>query len=184
MRVIAGQFRSRRLKALPGMNTRPTPDLLRESLFSILAPQIEGAVFIDVYAGTGADGIEALSRGAAHAIFIERSRPALNLIRENLSSLGLLSSADIVSGKAPTVLPRYKADIVFLDPPYDMEREYAACLNALAENPPLLVIVQHASRFNPPEVEPFHRSRTVKHGDNSLTFYGTATVRERPPNGT
>jgi 16S rRNA (guanine966-N2)-methyltransferase len=184
MRVIAGQFRSRRLKALPGMNTRPTPDRLRESLFSILAPRIEGAVFIDAYAGTGAVGIEALSRGAARAIFIERSRPALNLIRENLSSLGLLESADIISGKAATALPRCKADIVFLDPPYEMEREYAACLNALADSPPPLVIAQHAGRFNLPVVTPFQRLRIVKHGDNSLTFYGAPTARERPPDGT
>ena len=180
MRIIAGRFRSRRLKALSGMNTRPTPDRLRESLFSILAPRIEGAVFIDAYAGTGAVGIEALSRGAARAIFIERSRPALNLIRENLAALGLLESADIVSGKASTVLPRYTADIVFLDPPYDMEREYAACLEALAENPPPLVIAQYATRFNPPQVEPFHRTRTIKQGDNSLTFY-TSGITETSP---
>lgn len=172
MRVIAGRFRSRRLKALPGLSTRPTPDRLREALFSILAPRIEGAVFIDAYAGTGAVGIEALSRGATRAIFIERSRQAIRLIRENLAALGLLGSADIASGKASTLLPRYKADIVFLDPPYDMEREYDACLDALAENPPELVIAQHASRFEPPEgAGVLKRTRVVRHGDNSLSFY-------------
>jgi 16S rRNA (guanine966-N2)-methyltransferase len=172
MRVIAGRFRSRRLKALRGASTRPTPDRLREALFSILAPQIENAVFIDAYAGTGAVGIEALSRGAARAIFIERSRPALNLIRDNLAALGLLPSADIVCGKASNLLPRYHADIVFLDPPYELEREYDACLEALTQRPPPLVIAQHASRFQLPEsAGVLKRKRVVRHGDNSLSFY-------------
>src|SRR6476646_546387 len=73
MRVIAGEFRSRKLKSLPGLETRPTPDRLRETLFDVLAPRMEGAVFVDAYAGTGAVGIEALSRGAARAIFLEKS---------------------------------------------------------------------------------------------------------------
>ncbi len=172
MRVIAGRLRSRRLKALAGTSTRPTPDRLREALFSILSPRIEGAVFVDAYAGTGAVGIEALSRGAARAIFIERSRPALKLIRENLAALDLLGSAEIASGKASTLLTRYEADIVFVDPPYDMEREYAACLEAMAENPPALVVAQHASRFDPPEgAGVLKRTRVVRHGDNSLSFY-------------
>ena len=85
MRVIAGEFRSRRLKSIPGAATRPTPDRLRETLFDILAPRIEGATFLDAYAGTGAVGIEALSRGAAHAFFLERNRAALEAIRENLA---------------------------------------------------------------------------------------------------
>jgi 16S rRNA (guanine(966)-N(2))-methyltransferase RsmD len=154
------------------MSTRPTPDRLREALFSILAPRIEGAVFIDAYAGTGAVGIEALSRGATRAIFVERSRPAMRLIHENLAALGLLGSAEIVSGNASSLLPRYKADIVFLDPPYDMEREYGACLEALAESPPELVIAQHATRFDPPEAAgALKRTRVVRHGDNSLSFY-------------
>ena len=80
MRVIAGEFRSRKLKSLPGMDTRPTPDRLRESLFSILQPRIEGSVFIDAYAGTGAVGIEALSRGAARVVFLERNAAAVRVI--------------------------------------------------------------------------------------------------------
>ena len=84
MRVIGGEFRSRQLKTLPGLEVRPTPDRLRETLFNILAPRIEGAVFADIYAGSGAVGIEALSRGASRAIFVEQSRVAANVIRENL----------------------------------------------------------------------------------------------------
>src|SRR4029078_4413067 len=99
MRVIAGEFRSRRLKTLEGLDTRPTPDRLRESLFSILAPEIEDTVFIDAYAGTGAVGIEALSRGAARAIFIERSKAAAGVIRENLRTLNLTKHAEVLQGR-------------------------------------------------------------------------------------
>src|SRR5215204_3935346 len=99
MRVIAGEFRSRRLKTLPGLETRPTPDRLRESLFNILASRIEGVTFLDAYAGTGAVGIEALSRGAARAIFIERTRAATEIIRENLAALNLTTRAEVLQGR-------------------------------------------------------------------------------------
>src|SRR5204863_657757 len=89
MRVIAGEFRSRRLKTLPGLALRPTPDRLREALFNVLAPRIEGATFLDAYAGSGAVGIEALSRGASHAIFLEKHPAAVRVLRENLVSLGI-----------------------------------------------------------------------------------------------
>ena len=109
MRVIGGEFRSRRLKSIPGDATRPTPDRLRETLFDILAPRIEGAIFVDAYAGTGAVGIEALSRGAAHAYFLERNRAALETIRENLAALGLEARATVVAGPVLLTLPRYPA---------------------------------------------------------------------------
>lgn len=172
MRVIGGEFRSRRLKSVPGIDTRPTPDRLRESLFSILAPRIEGAVFVDVYAGTGAVGIEALSRGASRAIFIERSRAALAVLQENLRTLGLLGMATVVKGKAAAALPQYARGIVFIDPPYESENEYPACLAAIAASEADLAIVQHARRFDPGEAwGRFRRSRTVRQGDNALTFY-------------
>src|SRR5271169_6237061 len=124
MRVIAGEFRSRRLKSIPGLATRPTPDRLREALFDILGLRVEGAVFLDAYAGTGAVGIEAISRGAARAIFIERSGAAERVLRENLASLGIEDRALVALGAAASLIPRYKAGIVFLDPPYDHEGEY------------------------------------------------------------
>src|SRR6185295_9122389 len=99
MRVIAGEFRSRVLKTLPGMEVRPTPDRLREALFSILAPRLESAVFLDAYAGTGSVGIEALSRGASRAVFIEKSRGAILVLRENLRSLGIETRAEVAFGK-------------------------------------------------------------------------------------
>src|SRR3979409_228498 len=96
MRVIGGEFRSRRLKTLPGLSLRPTPDRLREALFNVLAPRIEGVTFLDAYAGSGSVGIEALSRGAAHAIFIEKHFNAARVLRENLALLGIDDRATVV----------------------------------------------------------------------------------------
>ena len=106
MRVIGGEFRSCRLVSVPDAATRPTPDRLRETLFNILAPRIEGAVFADLYAGTGAVGIEALSRGASRAIFVERGHAALEAIRENLRSLGATARGEIRQGKVVAMIDR------------------------------------------------------------------------------
>ena len=172
MRVIAGEFRSRRLQSIPGLATRPTPDRLRETLFDILGPRVEGAIFLDAYAGTGAVGIEALSRGAARAIFLERSKNAVRVIRENLASLGIVDRALLVVSPALSALALHKADIVFLDPPYDREGEYAPALKLLGENPPQVVIAQHSVRLVLEDVYgELKRSRIVKQGDNALSIY-------------
>ena len=170
--MIAGEFRSRRLKTLPGLTTRPTPDRLRETLFNILLPRIEGTTFLDAYAGTGAVGIEALSRGAERAIFVEKNRAAVEIIRENLHSLGIENRSEVFTGKAWNVLERLAADIVFLDPPYELEREYGLVLETLGERKNMLVIAQHASRFSlADEFGTMKRIRLLKQGDNSLSFY-------------
>ncbi|MFB3829140.1 MAG: 16S rRNA (guanine(966)-N(2))-methyltransferase RsmD [Bryobacteraceae bacterium] len=174
MRVIGGEYRSRRIKGIRGMATRPTPDRLRETLFDILAPRIGGTVFLDAYAGTGAVGIEALSRGARHAVFLERSRAAVAVLRENLAALDAARRATVVHGAVLPHLNTHAADIVFLDPPYDQEREYGAALALLAEAPPALVIVQHSIRFDPGETGPLRRTRLLKQGDNALSFYQPA----------
>jgi len=172
MRVIAGEFRSRRLKSLPGLETRPTPDRLREALFNVLAPLIEGRVFLDAYAGTGAVGIEALSRGARRCVFVENNRAAVAVIRDNLAALGLEDRAEVFTGKSAPVLERVRADIVFLDPPYESEKEYQTALTALAESPCGLVIVQHAARQAlGEEYGSLRRYRVLNQGDNSLSFY-------------
>ena len=124
------------LKSVPGLDVRPTPDRLREALFNILAPPIDGAVFADVYAGTGAVGIEALSRGAARAIFIEQNRAACDVIRENLRSLGIEDRAKVMRMGASIALTEVEAGIVFIDPPYRLENEYARCLEILGRHPP------------------------------------------------
>lgn len=173
MRVIAGEFRSRVLKSLPGVDVRPTPDRMRESLFSILAPRIEGAVFLDLYAGTGAVGIEALSRGAERAIFVEQNQAAVEVIRGNLKSLGLEKRGRVWIGRAGSVIPKLeRADIAFLDPPYPLELEYEKALMALADEPPGLVIAQHSSRFAVREgYGVLKRGREVRQGDNTLSFF-------------
>ena len=172
MRVIAGEFRSRRLKSIPGDATRPTPDRLRETLFDILGPRIEGATFLDGYAGTGAVGMEALSRGAAYAFFLEKNWAALETIRENLASLRVERRATVVPGPVLLTLARHPAEIVFLDPPYNLERECRAVLDLLAQAPPRLTVVQHSVRLALPEEQgPLRRTRAVRQGDNALSFY-------------
>lgn len=175
MRVIAGRFRSRKLKTARGFSVRPTPDRLREALFNILAPQIPGTTFIDAYAGSGAVGIEALSRGAGRVILIERNAAALAAIRENLIGLDIQAEVTVVRGSAPTLLANYPADIAFIDPPYDREDEYTKALLALSNTPSRFVIAQHSSRLT---LEPAYRdlvkTRVLKQGDNSLSFYEPA----------
>jgi 16S rRNA (guanine(966)-N(2))-methyltransferase RsmD len=172
MRVIAGEFRSRRLKSIPGDATRPTPDRLRETLFDILQQRIEGAVFLDGYAGTGAVGIEALSRGARHAIFLEKDRAAIETIRENLESLKVERRATVVKGAVLLTLGRSAAEIVFLDPPYSLEREYVAVLELLSDAPPQIAVVQHSVRLALADAYGnLRRTRLLRQGDNALSFF-------------
>jgi 16S rRNA (guanine(966)-N(2))-methyltransferase RsmD len=172
MRVIGGEFRSRKLKAPLGDSIRPTPDRLREALFNILAPRIEDLVFLD--AGSGSVGIEALSRGARRVIFIEKSRAALRALQDNITTLGIRERCELYPDSAATIITRFDADIVFLDPPYPRETEYVRCLEALGANPKPLVVVQHASKFTTHLLERYgtlQRVRLVSQGDNSLSFY-------------
>jgi 16S rRNA (guanine(966)-N(2))-methyltransferase RsmD len=175
MRVIGGEFRSRIIKSLPGMEMRPTPDRLRETIFNVIAAEVPGATFLDAYAGTGAVGIEALSRGASRATFLEKSKAGAALIRENLTSLGLLGRSSVIAGPALRELQRHRADIVFLDPPYPLEKEYAPALEQIAAHAPRLVIAQHSVRFDPgDQYGTLERYRILKQGDNALSFYRPA----------
>jgi len=172
MRVIGGEFRSRRLKSLPGLRMRPTPDRLRETLFDILAERVRGVVFLDAYAGSGAVGIEALSRGAGRAVFVEKDRRAAELIRANLAALGISERAEVVHGEALVRLPRLAADIVFLDPPYELERECRAALRLLGAAPPSLVVAQHPARATMDEqCGALRRVRLLRQGENALSFF-------------
>jgi len=172
MRVIGGEFRSRRLRTPPGLGTRPTPDRLRESLFNILTPRIENTVFADLYAGSGSVGIEALSRGARQAIFVERSRGCLDLIRSNLADLALTSRALVLAGAAASRLEGIEADIHFVDPPYERAEEYERVLDALGRRGRGLVVVQHASRAKLAQrYGSLALTRQVRQGDNTLSFY-------------
>ena len=149
---------------------RPTPDRLRESLFSVLMPAIEGAIFIDAYAGTGAVGLEAISRGAARAILIENDPKAFDVLRQNIDSLKTGTRALAIKGKAAQLVSQYPADVLFLDPPYPLENEYALCLEQAVRHK--LVIAQHASKFSLKDVYgSLERYRLLKQGDNSLSFF-------------
>ena len=179
MRVIAGTFRSRALQSPRGTATRPTSDRLRETLFNVIAPRVAGARFADLYAGSGAVGIEAISRGAAEVFFAEKSEPALTAIRANLRILGITAGFQVESGGTATLLKRLRGqslDIVFLDPPYEDAEAYRTTLTALADGELLhadsLVVAEHAKRQ--PLLEAYgtlHRTRTLLQGDAALSFY-------------
>jgi 16S rRNA (guanine966-N2)-methyltransferase len=190
MRVIAGQFRSRPLVAPKGLDTRPTSDRLRETLFNVLAPRISRSIFLDLYAGSGAVGIEALSRGAQQAIFVENAEPALRAIRANLDSLGIRGGYAIETRSTAAALKRLataeqRADIVFLDPPYDNAAEYESTLDLLAAEcnhllaPSAIIIAEHVKKLSLAEsYAPLRRFRVLKQGDSMLSFYSLVPVEE------
>ena len=183
MRVIAGKFRSRNLQSLPGNETRPTYDRLKETLFNVLqsAGVTEGASFLDLFAGTGAVGIEALSRGARRVVFVESNRKAVNLIRTNLTALAVGDEAEVIGEEVASALPQLMKtgegfDIVFIDPPYALQGEYERALRLLGGSSLLkagaLVIAEHDKRFDPGDGQaPLKRFRRLEQGDSSLSFY-------------
>jgi len=184
MRIIAGSFRSRALASPSGLATRPTSDRLRETLFNVLAPRMSGAAFLDLYAGSGAVGIEALSRGAASVAFVERAPAAISVLRANLAALGISEGFRIHSGSVAAFLrlPRpgtkQSYDLVFLDPPYDAAKEYAATLGLLGGGangllaPGALVISEHRRKERlGKEYGSLQRSRLLEQGDAALSFY-------------
>lgn len=141
MRIIAGEHRSRVLSTPRGMETRPTSDRLRETLFNVLQPRIVGARFLDLYAGSGANGLEALSRGGAEAVFVEQAAAALVAIRQNVAALGVGARVRVEGvavarwlGARAAAGPESAAggfNVVFLDPPYAAAEEYLATLSFL-----------------------------------------------------
>jgi 16S rRNA (guanine966-N2)-methyltransferase len=185
MRVIAGEYRRRTLRSLPGLEIRPTSDRLRETLFNVLCAgnpaALAGSAWIDLYAGTGAVGIEALSRGARMVHFVESSKAAAEVIAANLKSLAISSGFKIVKAEAAKSLRQLEAagcvaDYVFLDPPYSRQDEYAKTLAALAGSKLLversIVIAEHEKRFDPVAASgEFERYRKLVQGDAALSFY-------------
>lgn len=184
MRIIAGKFRSRLLVAPSNRKVRPTSDRLRETLFNVLAPRIEGAVFADLFAGTGAVGIEALSRGARHVYFAENSRAALVVLRRNLATIQLLSQSQVESAGTLPLLrrlasQRIQLDVVFLDPPYDNADAYSDCMQFLgsysALAPDAIIVAEHSRRIPLPAVfGDLERYRLLEQGDAALSFFRAA----------
>ncbi len=181
MRIVAGTYRGLRLRTLKGGNLRPTSDQLRETLFDVLGPRIVGATFLDAYAGSGAVGLEALSRGARDVTFIEHHRAAALLIRENLNALKIDSGYQILTCAVVTGLERLEQheehfDVVFLDPPYDEIREYHHTLRQLGRSPIVgptsLVIAEHSRHVRLEEAYgSLQQTRLLRHGDAQLAFF-------------
>lgn len=184
MRVVGGKYRSQILKSLRGLALRPTSDRLRETLFNILGPAVQGSLFVDLYAGTGAVGIEALSRGAREVIFIENHAAAVKLIRKNLQVLGIEAGAELLAMDAVRGLElldsrRVHAHFFFLDPPYADKEACNQALDLLGRSRLLIpqgwVIVEHRKKMTLPErLAALERVRLVTQGDSALSFYRLA----------
>ena len=185
MRVIGGTHRGRRLRTVAGLAVRPTSDRLRETLFNILALRISGSRFLDICAGSGAVGVEALSRGASAVTFIERSRQACAVIQTNLAALGLTHAATMINRDAAAALNRLEQEsgqfaIAFFDPPYASEI-YGQVMRQLASGNLLLagavVIVEHRAKTPPTrEYGKLRIWREVKQGESALAFYETGPI--------
>ncbi len=185
MRVISGIYRGRPLRSLRGSEIRPTSERLRETLFNVLTsgnPEaLQGSVWLDLFAGTGAVGIEALSRGAKQAYFVEHSAAAAKLIEQNLHSLGITEGFKILRDDLAGVIWRlqrehFAADVVFLDPPYRMRHSYEETLTVLAGSTLVwamsLVVAEHEKQFDPGnEFGSLRRIRTLTQGNAALSFY-------------
>jgi 16S rRNA (guanine966-N2)-methyltransferase len=189
MRVIAGTLRRRTLEAPAGLSTRPTSDRLRETLFNVLAPRIEGSHFLDLYAGSGAVGIEAASRGAASVVLVERAASALKVLHANLNKLGLQDAVRVEALSVATFLrkgtprsPVVPFNIVFLDPPYEESAEYALALRLLGGEfavmlaPDSLVIAEHRRKEALDDrYGSLTRTRILEQGDAALSFYAISS---------
>ena len=182
MRVIAGTLKGRRLSSPSWDGLRPTSDKLRETLFNILTPRIVGARVLDGFAGTGALGIEALSRGAASVVFVERDRRAQGLIAANLAHCRVETGYTVervslarctAAWRADPVFERF--DIVLLDPPYDQRPDAILEDAAFTIGPDGLIVLEHARRTSVPDVAgELTRTRQVHSGDSTLSFYELA----------
>ena len=184
MRISGGESRGRQIKAPKHKGLRPTSDKVREALFSILAAKVEGARFLELFAGTGAVGIEALSRGAERAVFVDGSAKAARLIRENLDSLGYREQAAVVAKDVLQFLKKIAAelgpfDIVFVDPPYH-EEVGPKTMEALGDEdavylvPDAVVVYEHHKRYPSPEaIGRLAKKKDYVYGDTVLTLYST-----------
>jgi len=181
MRIIAGKYRSRRLVAPAGVQTRPTSDRLRETLFNVLGTAVEGSVWLDLFAGSGAVGIEALSRGARMVHFVESSSRAARAIRSNLAALGIEDGCEVIEREVSSALRLLDSiattcDFCFLDPPYRKQDDYEQVLTFLSRSrllkPESLIIAEHDKHFDPGEAfGSLKRYRRLRQGDAVLSFY-------------
>ena len=184
MRVITGTARGRRLKELTGMETRPTTDRVKEGIFNIIQFDLEGRRILDLYAGTGQLGIEALSRGAAGAVFVEQRRDAAELVRDNLKITQLSDKGRLVNGEALSFLSaaREKFDIIFVDPPYAADL-WENTLNAISRfdilsNHGIIICESPMEKEMPEMAPPYYLHRTYRYGQIKVTTYHREEGRE------
>lgn len=180
MRVIAGEAKGRVLKAVPGLNTRPTTDKVKEAIFSIIGPYFEGEQVLDLFAGTGGLGIEALSRGAGHAVFIDLEPSSIEAIRTNVAAAKVGSRAEIYRNTAVRALKllakrQLAFELVFLDPPYRMS-DMDECMLSMAEagllQPQATIVVEHAASQQYAErFGLFVQRKRVEYGETTVTIY-------------
>ena len=180
MRIIAGDLRGRRVKAPPGLATRPTSDRVREALFNVLAPRLNGACFLDAYAGTGAVGIEALSRGAARCVFVESDAGVARILGENLRTFGIEARSDLLLmpfARAASVRAIASGcfDIAFLDPPYgegEIRRALRLCSPGSLLCQSGILVAEHDKMQAMPQTEgTLVLSRSLRYGGTVLSYY-------------
>jgi len=176
VRIVGGTLGGRVLRAPTGNSTRPTSEKVREAIFNIL-PAVEGAHVLDVFAGSGAMGIEALSRGAAAATFIDQDRGALKVLRENLATLGVEDRATVIAQDAIAAVRRVPVQpwqFVFVDPPYasDLASRAVLALPPEALAPDARIVIEHDRRHAPPEaLGKLLRTDERRYGDTLVSFY-------------
>ena len=177
MRVITGLARGRKLKEPAGRDIRPTTDKVKESVFNIIQFDIEGRRVLDLFAGTGQLGIEALSRGAASAVFVDQSGDAVKLVRENLRATGLEKYAEVVQGDSLKILERGEGfDLIFLDPPYDsplLEKALKAiqAFDILREGG--IMVCESMPEKRLPDLDaPYFKGREYRYGKIKISIYG------------
>ena len=190
MRVISGIAKGRPLKAVPGEGTRPTTDKVKEAIFSMIGPYFDGGDALDLFAGTGGLGIEALSRGMDHAVFVDADRKAIETIRHNIQAVKLESRAEIYRADAFQALKaigkrHISFDLIFLDPPYRMKSvpdmlQYME-EHAIARDGAIAVVEHEAAHQYPEEIGSFSLRRRAEYGETAVSIYRFTFIKEMDP---
>lgn len=190
VRVVAGSAKGRPLKSVPGMGTRPTTDKVKEAIFSMIGPYFDGGAVLDLFAGTGGLGIEALSRGMERAVFIDMESKSIETVKANLKSTGFESNAEIYRNEAGRAIKalekrKYIFDLVFLDPPYRMKNGDALmtemATRGLLSAGALLVLEYESNYTYPEEISGFLHLRTAKYGETAVSIFEYNPIEKEQP---
>lgn len=190
VRVVAGSAKGRPLKSVPGMGTRPTTDKVKEAIFSMIGPYFDGGAVLDLFAGTGGLGIEALSRGMERAVFIDMEPKSIETVKVNLKSTGFETNAEIYRNEAGRAIKalekrKYMFDLVFLDPPYRMKNGDALmtemATRGLLSAGALLVLEYESNYTYPEEISGFLHLRTAKYGETAVSIFEYNPIEKEQP---